>query len=162
MAPHSSDQYGNSLAESQVTMESLKPTWYHELLALGALSLLTTLRESSLQTAARYLIALLVARHVIRAVYCLFIYPHFFSPLRHLPGPKVGTMAQPVISSITLFLIHLPGPPLPRRRLHKPGQVRKPHRAVPLVDATMARRAVDQIHRLRQRGLPHYQRPGGL
>ncbi|UQC75310.1 cytochrome P450 [Colletotrichum lupini] len=69
-------------------MESLKPTWYHELLALGALSFLTTLRESLLQTAARYLIALLVARHVIRAVYYLFIYPYFFSPLRHLPGPK--------------------------------------------------------------------------
>ncbi|KAJ3950091.1 uncharacterized protein N0V96_001228 [Colletotrichum fioriniae] len=56
-------------------MESLKPTWYHELLALGALSFLTTLRESSLQIAAQYLIALLVARHVVRAVYYLFIYP---------------------------------------------------------------------------------------
>ncbi|KAK1720254.1 cytochrome P450 [Colletotrichum acutatum] len=69
-------------------MDSLKPTWYHELLALGALSFLTTLRESFLQTAARYLIALLVGRHVVRAVYYIFIYPYFFSPLRYLPGPK--------------------------------------------------------------------------
>ncbi|KAK1622611.1 cytochrome P450 [Colletotrichum phormii] len=69
-------------------MKSLKLTWHHELLALGVLSLLTTLRDSSLQTAARYLIILLVARHILRPLYYVLLYPYFFSPLRHLPGPK--------------------------------------------------------------------------
>ncbi|TIC97250.1 Cytochrome P450 72A13 [Colletotrichum higginsianum] len=69
-------------------MASSKPAWNHEVLLLGALSALSTLRESPVQTVARYLLALAVARHIAKAVYGIFIYPFFFSPLRHLPGPK--------------------------------------------------------------------------
>ncbi|KAK1593720.1 cytochrome P450 [Colletotrichum navitas] len=69
-------------------MEFLKPAWYHEFMLLGALSALSAFHESYLQTIARYLLTIAVARHLAKGVYNVFIYPYFFSPLRHIPGPK--------------------------------------------------------------------------
>ncbi|KAK1960921.1 cytochrome P450 [Colletotrichum sublineola] len=69
-------------------MEFLKPAWYHEFLLLGALSAMSAFRESYLQTIARYLLTVAVARHLAKGVYNVFMYPYFFSPLRHIPGPK--------------------------------------------------------------------------
>lgn len=34
-------------------------------------------------------IAVFLAHYVAIKIYRIFLYPHFFSPLRHLPGPKV-------------------------------------------------------------------------
>ncbi|KAK1996776.1 cytochrome P450 [Colletotrichum falcatum] len=69
-------------------MELPKPAWYHEFLLLGALSALSAFRESYLQTIVGYLVTVAIARHIAKGVYNVFIYPYFFSPLRHLPGPK--------------------------------------------------------------------------
>ncbi|KAK2052668.1 cytochrome P450 [Colletotrichum caudatum] len=39
---------------------------------------------------ARYLLTVTVARHLTKGVDNVFIYPYFFSPLGHIPGPKVN------------------------------------------------------------------------
>lgn len=34
-------------------------------------------------------IAVFLAQYLVLKLYRIFLYPNFFSPLRHLPGPKV-------------------------------------------------------------------------